>query len=314
MANDSIFTTLGKNTLLYRTYTLNADLSATQYLAETKFKVGINNATPDISDTDLTTVVPIGDGTVNDDGSNTLTGSNGGDNSTDNTTTYKEGAGVTDVTAQNLITNGTSATKTWTIADIDIAGSDMSGTEPFGLWFYILDATTLAFFKSSGTALSIRFRTNGDGATLYYEYVRTAAQLAVGWNWITSGLVNVADLSTGGGGAPSGALDEFVITVTTNNAADDWTAADVIYDLLRQWAVADATKVFQSGFPTLDYTNNQATTRCSLATTEANGFLIGALGLFNEDSSILMLAEDVFDDESKSSSDEFSFIAIDTIQ
>ena len=40
-----------------------------------------------------------------------LTGSSGGDNSTDNTDTYKEGAGNVDVTSQNLIANDTSATK-----------------------------------------------------------------------------------------------------------------------------------------------------------------------------------------------------------
>ena len=55
---------------------------------------------------------------TNDDGSNAFTGSSGGDNSTDNTSVFKEGGGNTDVTAQNLIANDTNADKIWVISDL----------------------------------------------------------------------------------------------------------------------------------------------------------------------------------------------------
>ena len=59
MVNGSIITNNGKNILLYRAYTENADLSAIQYLAPTQFKVGVANGTPAVGDTDLDTPVEI---------------------------------------------------------------------------------------------------------------------------------------------------------------------------------------------------------------------------------------------------------------
>jgi len=204
MANDSIKTTKGKNVMLYRAYTENADLSSTEYLAPSKAKLGINNGTPLIADTNIDYPIPYANGTVNDDGSNTLTGSSGGDNSTDNTTTYKLGAGTSDNTAQNLIANNTSATKIWTISDLSSAGTNITITEPFAIWFYIKDSTALAKFKSSGTCLEIKL---GSDSSNYYSQTWTVADLAVGWNWITSNLTNVEDLTETG--TVSGNVDTF---------------------------------------------------------------------------------------------------------
>ncbi len=156
MANGSLINKTGKNIMLNRANTANGDLSATLYLAPTVFKIGINNETPALTDTDLDFAVPIENGTVCDNGDNELTGSSGGDNSTDNTDTFKEGAGEADVVSQNLIANNTSVTKIWTIADLSALGTNVTQTEPFALWLYIKDATALAKFKTSGTCLEVK--------------------------------------------------------------------------------------------------------------------------------------------------------------
>lgn len=308
MTNISLKTQNGRKILLNRGYKSTPD-----YTVPSVFRVGINQTTPLITDTALDYIIPITNGTINDDGSNTMTGSDGADNSTDNTDTFKPGGGVTDVTAQNLIANDTSVTKVWTIADLDTSGSDAVGTKPYGLWLYIKDATALAKFVSAGTALSIKFRTNGDGATLYYEDAYEDGDLAVGWNWITSNTTNVEDLTEGAGGAPSGDLDEFVITITTNNATDEFAAGDVVYDMLRQWDTTDSWQLYVSGYPTLNETNMEATTRCYLEGTKANGFLIDSCSFENTDGTPLVSDMDKFDEDSKSDTDEFAFVAVDRI-
>jgi hypothetical protein len=59
MVSNSIITNSGKSILIYRGYTENGDLSATEYLAPTQFKVGINQADVTTSDNDLTSPVII---------------------------------------------------------------------------------------------------------------------------------------------------------------------------------------------------------------------------------------------------------------
>lgn len=303
MTNGTLISQKGKNIVLHRAYTVNASLSATLYLAPTKFKIGINNGTPVITNTDLTQAVPIDDGTVNDDGDNQLTGSSGGDNSTDNTTTYKEGAGTTDNTAQNLIANDTNATKIWTIANLAAAGANMTATQPFGLWLYIIDATALAKFKTSGTCLEVKF---GSDTSNYYSKTYTVADLAVGWNFLTSNTTAINALTETG--TVSGDIDTFIIEIITNNTTDTFIAGDVIYDILRQWSTTDLINSFSSGYPSFDYTNNEMTRRTYLNSIKGNGFLINGHAVFNEDTTPLLTDESTFTGESKSSTDEFIFI------
>jgi len=316
MSNGSIITNSGRKIILNRSYKSSPD-----YTVVSKFKCGISNSTPSIGDTDLTIAVPITDGTVIEEGDTNMTGgtpsydsvADGGSNSTNNTSTYKEGAGETDATAQNLITDtlGTGAQKSWLLNPLT---ANFVAGQPFGFWLYIKDTTAYAKFKSSGTALQLRIRTNGDGTTLYYYYNRTKAQLAVGWNWVTSNTVNVNALSTGAGGAPSGVLNEFVILITTENASDEFVAGDVVYDLMRTWATTDLVKDFVSGYPTFDETNMETQYRCLLSTVNANGFNINSIGIVNTDGTVLMHSIDVFTVESKSSTDQFTFIIKDRIE
>jgi len=219
-----------------------------------------------------------------------------------------KGVGLVEGKAQNLIANGTNVNKIWTIANLAALGANADGAKPFSTWMYIKDATTLAKFKSSGTAVEIKI---GSDASNYYSKTWTVADLAVGWNFLTSGTTNLNALTATG--TPGSPLDTFIITIITNNATDTFVAGDVVYDLLRQWATTDLIKSFTTGYPSIDYTNLETTTRTYLLSTEANGFLIDSIGIFNEDTSPLMFSEDTFTSESKSSTDEFAFIIKDRV-
>ena len=294
----NLITVAGKNVVLNRGYKSSPD-----YTPPSQYKFGIDNGTPTENDTALDYAIPILDGTTNDDGSNTLTGSSGGDNSTDNTTTYKQGAGNTDVTAQNLIANNGNATKIWTISNLASAGTLITAGQPFALWLYIVDATALAKFKSSGTCLEIKL---GSDSSNYYSKTFEASDLATGWNWITSNTVNVEDLTETG--TVTGNIDTFIIEITTNNATDTFVAGDVVYDLLRQWQESDLLSNFVTGYPTFDEVNNKVTMRVFLASTQANGFPINADAIFNTDATPVMTDVNEFDEESKSNTDEYIFI------
>jgi len=305
MVNGSIIVNNGKKILLNRSYKASPD-----YTVPSKFSVGITNGTPSVGDTALDVRVPITNGTVIDDGQDQLTGSAGGSNSTDNTSVFKTGAGETDDTAQNLIANNSSSTKTWTISALD---SNFTATQFFSYWLYIKDATALAKFLSAGTALQVRIRTNGDAANLSYLLSTTAANLSTGWNFITGGTTAVSSLTQGAGGPPSGVLDEFIIEITTNNATDTFVAGDVVYDLMRQWQVSDLIKSFVTGYPVLDEANLEVTTWATLVTTEAVGFPIDGFALYNTDTTPLMHSEDTVTDLSKTVNNQFTFIVKDRV-
>jgi len=298
-----ILTNNGKKVILNRSYKATPD-----YTVPSNFRVGINNGTPVAADTELDYSVPITDGTTNDDGSNTLTGSSGANNSTDNTTTFKQGGGNSDVTAQNLIANDTNATKIWTVSNLATAGTIITAGEPFALWLYIKDSAALVKFKTSGTCLEVKL---GSDSSNYYSKTFEASDLAVGWNWITSNTTNVEDLDETG--TVSGDIDTFIIEITTNNATDEFVAGDVIYDLLRQWATSDLIQAFVSGYPVLNESTNTVTIRGYLDATKANGFLINAAGLENTDATPLLTDISDFDGQSKADTDEFAFVFENTV-
>lgn len=123
----------------------------------------------------------------------------------------------------------------------------------------------------------------------------------------------MSGLTQGGAGAPSGVLDEVIIILNTTAAGSTSIAGDFIYDLLRQWATSDLTKVFETGFPTVDTTNFEAEIRGVLLSTNANGFDLDGFGLFNTDSTVLMHSEDTHTAESKSNTDQFTYIVKDRL-
>lgn len=295
--SNAIVTDGGRSIMLYRANTENNDLSLTQYLPLSRLVPGINGSTPNVADNTINQPVPIEDGDTIDDGSNNFTGSNGGDNSTDNTTTFKEGAGNTDGTAQNLIANNTSATKTWTLTLTTFPNT----TDYTAPWFYIKDAAALAKFLSSGTCLEIKL---GSDSSNYYSETYEASDLAVGWNFLNIG--NLASLTETG--TVTGDIDTFIIEITTNNATDEFVAGDVVYDLLRQWTDADTQSEFRAGFPSIDFNTLTVTREVLIGTTKLNGFFVNNWLWQNLDSTPIGGAIALVDGDSKSSTDQWKII------
>jgi len=196
------------------------------------------------SDTDLGNVIPVLDGVVNDDGSNTLSGTFGGDSTTDNTTIYKSGGGVSDVTAQNLISNVSSALKGWEITNLATNGVVVDATKMAGFNIYIIDSDTLALIRSSSAAIFADF---GIDSSNYYRLEIDKDELSVGWNWISTKSVVVGDLDETG--TVTGTIDYFRLIIGTDDAADTWGSGDVVFDLLRTWDSADTKKGIKAGYP-----------------------------------------------------------------
>lgn len=295
-----IKTTLGKKIVLNRSYKTTPD-----YTIPSQFKVGIGTTTPAVGDTDLTNSVPIDNGTTNDDGSNQLTGSNGGSNTTDNTTTYKPGAGLSDVTAQNLIATIGNATKTWTISNLATAGTVCVADQYTGLWLYIKDSTAYGKLLSSGTCFEVRIGSDGSN---YYGKTYTAANLATGWNWIALGVLNT-NTETGTVGSP---IDYFELEITTNNTTDTFAAGDIVYDLLRQWEATDLLKDFTS--TTLNESTLTVSHVCEVLSGEAVGYDLTEIGTFNTDSTPKLDGRDTYTAKSKSSGEEFKYTIVDGIE
>lgn len=307
MTTNTILTTNGKVVLLDRGYS-----TSSSYSVPSQVQIGQDATTPTISDTALNEAIPINNGTLCDDGDNQFTGTSGGNNSTDNTTTFKPGAGGTDDTAQNLETNATNASKVWTISDITaVGGSAVDMTEYVGFWLYIADAPTLALFASTGTALEVRL---GDDAANYRTIVRTQAQLSVGWNWFGS-YPNIGTAFYNGGtvGTPTDSSVYFAIIVTTNNASDTWASGSVVYDILHNWTDNEMFIPFQTGYPVIDTAAGEVEYRAIVTSIMANGFLIDNSGVFNSDNPELLTSVDKFTAESKTNTDQFIFVWTDRI-
>jgi len=75
----------------------------------------------------------------------------------------------------------------------------------------------------------------------------------------------------------------------------------------------DNFKNFVSGYPVLDTTNIQATIRCLLLSTEANGNTLTEFGIVNTDGTPLLFSRAVHTAISKTSSIEVAYIQKDKV-
>lgn len=286
----------GARQYIYRAITPNVSLSATEYTPDNRFKVGINNQTPLITDEDLYLPIPILSGVVNDNGANQLTGADGGENTTNNTFTFKPGAQQGDNTAQNLNSNDTDELKRWNI-DLSVDGTSVDTSKFAGLWLYftnnVLDVMTTT---------PIQIRIGNDSTNYFYKNI-DKADMIYGWNWIYLGIVEELDEE----GTVAGACDYFEIRITTNNATDEWDDGDVIYDLLRSYDESDTFRNYVSGYPQADYNNLEVTKVGFLTTIDAVGYDIDGYGDFNNDSSPLLTSHATISPKSKSDTDEIIF-------
>ena len=294
----------GAKIYLYRANTKNTDLSTTEYLPESQFTVGINEVQPLISHTSLNQPIPIYDGTVNDDGTNTLTGSSGGSDSTTNTTIFKPGGGIIDNTAQNLISNTTNATKQWTITNLATEGNVINKTQYCGLWLYFRN-NVLDYFTSTDC---VEIRLGSDSSNYYYKKYNKDF-FTSGWNWLNLSLVN----SLNEEGTVGATVNYFSVIITTNNASDTWVEGDVVYDLLRQWEIDDLFKDYVTDYPSINLTNLEVTKQAYLNSLEAVGFLINGYGDWNKDTTPKLGSKARVTPRSKADTDEFIFISKDRI-
>lgn len=303
MTSVSVKTNNGRKVILHRSYTVTPETAT--YLTPTKFQMGVENSTPSITTTSLDYPIPIADGTVNDAAMYPWTGSLGGDNTTANTSVYKEGAGVLDNTAQNLLTSGGSLTKQWTKSTLS---ANVVTTQYFSQWLYIKDATALAKFSTTTTPIEIRL---GSSSSVYYYFYVPLSYLATGWNLLTTNKTLVSALSVSGS---PGALSRIDIVIKTNNAADAFIAGDVVYDLSRQWTEADTKVVYDVDYPVLDYTNLEATRKITINSAQANGYPINVIGTYNTDTTPLLTDIHTITESVKGTSDEFQYFIVDRIR
>jgi len=268
------------------------------YKRPSYYRFGSGNVQLTESDTDLGTVIPVEDGVVNDDGSNTMTGRVGGSNSTDNTTTYKSGGGVSDVTAQNLIKNSSSTNGAWYISNLASAGVNVDISKYGGVNLYVKDQTTLDYFKSSGDCFELRF---GSDVSNYYKKGFVVSDLSIGWNWVTDNTIINTWTEVG---TVAATVDYYEIIIYTNNASDVWNSGDVIADLCRTWDHDDTKKSIKTGYPLVNESEVYAEVQCRLEKTEAVGFLITSYALYNEADEVMYFVQ-LSEGESKSSTDIF---------
>jgi len=293
MVNGSLITNSGKKIILDRTYNV-----APSYTAPTVFKIGISNGTPSTSSTDLDNPVAI-IGTEAVDDCEAITGwvDSADMTVTTNTTTFKENATSISLAKDAGSSADFSTAKTTTSVDFT--------SKTLFVWLYLTDVTDLV---ATGTdAITIRF---GSDSSNYYQKGWDISEMAAGWNllYFTSA---TADSTTG---SPALTVMDYSFIQGTTDLAADTIAADRIF--MDDWKLAssdDFTKTFVSGYPSVDETNFEVEIRGLLASTDANGYDINGFGLFNTDGTVLMHSEDTFTAESKSNTDQFTFIVKDRL-
>ncbi len=293
MGNGSLHTNLGKNIVIGLAYGVGS------YSVPSKFKVGILNDTPLVTDTDLDVPVPI-TGTEAVDDCGTADWADSADMTTAlNSTTFKEGTKSLNLTKDAATSATVSCDKTTTSRDFT--------SKTLFVWLYIKNATAYAKLATTD-CLTLRF---GSDNANYYIYTRDKADLAVGWNLIYF----TSATADGDQGTPTiAACDYSYLALKATAAAITWSAGDFIMDDWKLASADDFTKTFMTSYPTLDTTNHEIELRCQLLTTEANGHDLNGFALFNTDAPDLMSEEDTHTAESKSDTDEFIYIVRNRIE
>lgn len=266
------------------------------YSEPSKFKVSISTPNVAWSDTSLVTTVPIA-GSEMVDGCSNVTGwtASGTNSVTVNSSVFKPDSGTDG--ALNVVKSDTSSalfSVSKTVTSLTATSKDLL------VWFYVKDSTALGKFKSSGTAVVIRY---GSGASDYWYKDYEDSDFVVGWNFLKLG---VTSGFTGSTGSPDMAnADYFYLSVECNNATDTFVAGDVVFDSIRLGSSDDYLKAFDS--TSFDETDASVSGVCKLSVSDANGFLLDGFGVFNEDVSEKLVLKAKFTGFSKSSSDLLKF-------
>jgi len=279
-------------------------LHGTTLSAVSVAQIGVGTTTPAASDTTLGQKIPFTGDTVQlFDDSTDWTGSADATAAANNTTTYKEMNDSTDDTSQSFGKSG-SASATVTYSS-DIVSDDMSNAnERFYVWFYIKDATALAKFETTANG-GIRIYISDDNFTKADYWNIGGSDSSVGWNLAD---VSVASPDgTIGAGADLSAIIDVRVQFIVTGAAVTLTSGDLIFDSWQMARVGTTdfnSTSFDAG-PTYDTSLKTVETQTKILTTEANGFSISEVGLFNTESTPDMFSHHVFTGQSKTRTDEY---------
>ena len=263
------------------------------YSSPDSFKVGRGTTAFSPSDTDLEDPIPIS-GTETVDDCETADWTDSADmTSSLNTLIFKEGSAALNLTKDGTASAGASVNKTTT--SLDFTDKELM------IWLYIVDSAALAKLASTG-AVTIRFGSDGSN---YYEWTFDNSDLAVGWNL----LQNMTSATASTTGSPTiTACDYSYLLLTADAAATVWSAGDIVMDYWQLASEADFEGTFEVGYPEVNETNNEITWRASLLSTDANGFNVSEIGIFNSDTTPNMWSRDTFTPFSKSDTEELRFI------
>lgn len=285
----SLKLTAGVKLALNRAYKASPD-----YTALTKFKAGYAQTTPTVGTTDLANPVPI-TGTESVDTAEATAGwtANTGDTTgiAVSTTRFKQGA-----SSLTFAKSGTGAASCG--VNKAVTSRDYTSKNLY-FWVYI---TSLADLISAGTAMEVQY---GSDSSNYYRFDIAIGSLVAGWNLFEKAS---SEASATVGTPAIAACDFFKITFYTDLAADTIAADRINIDEILVASSDDYTKDFEATYPQLDETNMEATIRCVLDSTQANGHLIDSVLLVNTDASVIAGSIDTITEESKTSTDEFIFL------
>lgn len=294
MSTGGKVSTIGKNTMLNRTYKASPD-----YTAISEFKVGIGTTTPTVADSDAEIQIPLS-GTESVDDCDAITGwtASASDSVAATTTYYKEGDGA--LTLIKAAAGVAFCEMDKTTTSRDFTSKDM--------WTFVYISSTLyALLEAAGAAFTMRF---GSDNANYYEYTRTKAQLAAGWNYITFSSSTASSTT----GAPViAACDYTLIGYTTALVTTTTSADDFICDDFKVASQDDYEKIYITGYPTFDEVNKMVTVRAYVNTLEANGFPMTEIVTQNTDATPRIMDHDVFTAQSKTNLDEFAFVMVNEI-
>jgi len=289
-----LITNIGKNLVCNR-------LASSTYGPLTQFNVGIGSTAPAVTDTALTTPIPIQNiETV--DACNATTGwtASGTNSVSTNTSRYTEG-GI----ALNLIKSDTSSA----VISMSKTTTNIADFSSKKLWLFIFISTGgHAKLKASGTALFVRFGTDGSN---YYQKNYTKAQLtANAWNYLAFSTAT-ADSTTGTPGTAN--MDYTTVQYETVNSSDTTAAGDFVWDDMKVASSDDYYKALAVGYPAVDTGAHTLTSRFIVSSTECNGATLAEIGVFNSDGTPILYSHDTFTAIEKNNLIEIIFEQVDTI-
>ena len=255
--------------------------------APTRFVIGSGGAVPNVNSSNIGVEVPISDGDVLDSFPDTTGWSVSGGTLSLNETRFLKGTSAMNIIKDDDTVDEISINKTYSV-------------------FNLTDNKVFLFLYTANNVLpqlsSIEVRLEDD-STNYVSKSLVIGDLNVAWNFI-----RITEYDTVVGSPDITNLTTIRLIITTNAVDDTWSAGDVVIDDIKLVTPSDFTKQFVGGFPQINSNSREVLVRGQLNSTQANGFIIDRWAVKNTDTPSILMFCDTFPGESKTQSDEFSFI------